>query len=57
MYVYRSGNVWIYKLTPPPIVINVNIESEKHYELKETEDDVDDVYNTNDSHQTEYKPE
>ena len=57
VYVYRSGNVWIYKPTPPPVVVNINIESEKHYELKENEDDIDDVYNTNDSHQTEYKPE
>lgn len=57
MYVYRSGNVWIYKSSPPPVVVNITIDNEKHYELKETEDDIDDVYNTNDAHQTEYKPD
>jgi hypothetical protein len=35
----------------------VTIENEKHYELKETDDDIDDVYSTNDNHQKEYKPE
>jgi hypothetical protein len=57
MYVYRSGAVWIFNATPPPAAININIENEKHYELKEVEDDTDDVYKTNDNHQTEYKPE
>lgn len=57
MYVYRNNNVWIVNQTPPPVIVNVNIENEKHYELKETEDDIDDVYSTNGSHQTEYKAE
>jgi hypothetical protein len=39
------------------LVVNINIDNEKHYELKEIEDDVDDVYQTNETHQTEYKAE
>ncbi len=57
VYVYRSGAVWVSNQTPPPVIVNVNINEEKHYELKENEDDVDDVYSTNDLHKTEYKPE
>ena len=56
-YMYRNGTVWITNTTPPPVIVNINIDNEKHYELKENDDDVDDVYKTNDSHQTEYKPE
>lgn len=56
-YVYRNGNVWLTNTTPPSTVININIDNEKHYELKENEDDVDDVYSTNEEHQKEYKPE
>ena len=55
-YVYRNGNLWITNTVPPPTIVNININNEKHYELKEHDDDVDDVYKTNDSHQTEYKP-
>lgn len=57
VYFYRNANVWISNPTPPPIIVNVNIENEKHYELKETDDDTDDVYKTNDAHSTEYKPQ
>ncbi|HRG01623.1 MAG TPA: hypothetical protein PKZ75_10925 [Bacteroidia bacterium] len=57
MYVYRNGTVWVVNATPPPTVVNINIDNEKHYELKETDDDVDDVYQTNNVHQTEYKSE
>lgn len=56
-YVYRNGRVWITNTAPPPTIVNVNISNEKHYELKEDDDDVDDVYNTNEVHKTEYKPE
>lgn len=56
-YVYRNGNVWITNTVPPSTIVNININNEKHYELKEQDDDVDDVYKTNDTHQTEYKPE
>jgi len=57
MYVYRNGTVWIVNAPPPPTVVNINIDNEKQYELKEIEDDVDDVYQTNETHQTEYKTE
>jgi hypothetical protein len=57
MYVYRKGTVWIVNATPPPTVVNINIDTEKQYELKEIEDDVDDVYQTNEIHQAEYKAE
>ena len=55
MYVYRNNMVWVMNATPPPVVVNVNIEEEKSYELKEDEDDVDDVYNNNSSHEKEYE--
>jgi hypothetical protein len=35
----------------------VNLEKEKKDELKESEDDIDDVYKLNDQHKTEYKPD
>lgn len=56
-YVFWNAGAWICKPTPPPVVVNVNLASEKHYELKENEDDVDDVYKSNDSHKGEYKGE
>jgi len=56
-YYYRNNDVWIFNVTPPPAVININIENEKQYELKESEDDTDDVYQLNENHKTEYKPE
>jgi hypothetical protein len=45
VYVYRNGNVWISKPTPPSFIININLSTEKHYELKEDDDDTDDIYN------------
>ncbi|MBC7696600.1 MAG: hypothetical protein H7141_14280 [Burkholderiales bacterium] len=56
-YYYMNGPAWVFKTTPPPVVINVNLEKEKNYELKEDEDDLDDVYKTNDKHKTEFKPD
>jgi hypothetical protein len=57
VYVSWNGTVWITKPSPPPVVVNVNLENEKHYELKESEDDTDDVYQKNDEHKSSYKPE
>lgn len=54
-YYYLNGAAWIYSVNPPPAVVNINISNEKNYELKEDEDDVDDVYNTNSNHQEVYK--
>ena len=45
-YYYRNGTVWIFNTTPPPTVVNINLAEEKNYELKEDQDDVDDVYKT-----------
>ena len=52
-YFFWNGAIWVNQLMPPPVV--VNISTEKHYELKEIEDDVDDVYKTNETHKTELK--
>lgn len=54
-YFFWNGVIWVNQVTPPPMVVNINLEKEKHYELKENEDDVDDVYQTNDSHKSEFK--
>ncbi len=56
-YMFWNGTIWIVNTSPPPTVINVNLENEKHYELKENDEDIDDVYKNNDSHKEEYKPE
>lgn len=54
-YFFWNGVIWVNQITPPPTVVNINLETEKHYELKENEDDVDDVYQTNDSHKSQFK--
>ena len=56
-YMFWNGTIWLAQTSPPPMVVNVNLETEKHYELKETDDDTDDVYTGNDTHKQEYKPE
>lgn len=57
VYFFWNGTIWVSQPKPPAVVVNINLEKEKHYELKENEDDLDDVYKANDSHKTEYKPE
>ena len=52
-YVFWNGTVWISQTTPPPAVSDADLEKEKHRELPESEDDVDDVYKSNDSHKEE----
>lgn len=56
-YVFWNGSIWFSQPSPPPVIVNINLENEKHYELKEADDDTDDVYKGNDTHKTEYKPE
>lgn len=56
-YVFYSGTVWVSQPTAPPLIVNVNLNKEKNYELKEEEEDVDDIYKSNDTHKTEYKPD
>ncbi len=57
MYAYKNGTIWIMNATLPSYIENKNILDEKSYELKELEDEVDDVYEINDLHKTEYKIE
>lgn len=57
VYFFWNGTIWVSQLKPPAVVVNINMEKEKHYELKENEDDLDDIYQSNESHKTEYKPE
>jgi hypothetical protein len=56
-YYFYNGNAWISQPTAPPVIVNVNLEKEKHYELKESDDDKDAINEENESHKTEYKPE
>jgi hypothetical protein len=56
-YVFWNAGLWVSQPTAPPVIVNVNLENEKHYELKEDDDDTDDVYKGNDTHKSEYKPE
>ena len=56
-YVFWNGSIWFSQPAPPPVIVNVNLQNEKHYELKEKEDDTDDVYKGNDVHKSEYKAE
>lgn len=56
-YVFYNGTVWLSQPTAPPVIVNVNLENEKNVELKEDEDDVDDVYNSNTKHKEEIKPD
>jgi hypothetical protein len=37
------------------VIVNVNLEKEPNYELREDDDDVDDVYKTNDTHVNEFR--
>jgi hypothetical protein len=55
-YVFWNGSIWISQPSPPPVVVNVNLEKEKHHELKEDEDDVDDIYKSNEEHKKEESP-
>lgn len=54
-YYFWNGTVWLSQPTAPPVVVNVNLEKEKHSELKEEEDDNDEIGTSNSQHKTEYK--
>lgn len=56
-YVFWNGSVWFSQPSPPPVIVNINLDNEKQYELKENDDDTDDVYQGNEDHKKEYKPE
>jgi len=50
MYVYQNNNYWSVNTNPPPTIININIENEKHYELNPEDDDQDTIYKSNRQH-------
>lgn len=56
-YRFWNGTIWISQPSPPPVIVNVNLDEEKHHELKEDEDDNDDIDSSNETHKKEYKPE
>jgi hypothetical protein len=49
-YVFWNGTIWISQPTAPPAIVNVNLDKEPSRELKEDEDDVDDIYKSNEEH-------
>jgi hypothetical protein len=53
-YYFYNGTVWVSQAAVPPVIVNVNLENEKQYELKENEDDADDIAASNEQHKTEY---
>lgn len=53
VYVYWGAGAWIRTATPPPAVINININNEKKYEL-DKDDAIDDIYDNNETHKKEY---
>lgn len=54
LYFYRNANVWVYSAQKPAVVVNVNLENEKHYELPEANDENDAVYDSNQEHVQAY---
>ena len=53
-YYFYNGKVWISQSEAPPSIAGVDLEKEKSYELKEDEDDTDDIATANEQHKTEY---
>ena len=49
-YVFYNRTVWVSQPAPPEGVSEKELEKEKQKELKEEEDDVDDVYKSNEEH-------
>lgn len=54
-YVFWNGTIWLSQPTAPAVIVNVDLDKEKSKELKEDEDDVDDVYKNNTVHKEEIK--
>ncbi len=52
-YVFYTGTIWVSQPAPPPSVNKTELEKENQKELPEEEDDVDDVYKSNDKHKKE----
>jgi hypothetical protein len=55
MYLFWNGGTWVTAVTPPPVIVNVNLRKEKSYELPAGDDEVDDVYRSNSQHQADYQ--
>ncbi|MBK9285187.1 MAG: hypothetical protein IPM51_12875 [Sphingobacteriaceae bacterium] len=56
-YRFWNGTIWISQPAPPAVVVNVNLDKEKHSELKEAEDDTDEIETSNTEHKKDYKAE
>ncbi|MCC6370425.1 MAG: hypothetical protein IT236_05405 [Bacteroidia bacterium] len=56
-YVFWNGVAWVSQSNAPATIVNINLSNEPTKELKEDDDDVDDIYKSNDQHKTEYKSE
>jgi hypothetical protein len=54
-YVFWNGTVWLSQPTPPPAIVNVDLDKEKSQELNESNDDTDDIYNYNSAHKEQTK--
>lgn len=54
-FVFWNGTIWVSQVNRPAVIVNVNLDNEKQYEMKEDDDDTDDIYKGNDNHKTEYK--
>lgn len=50
LYVYRNGTVWVTSVSIPAVIVNVDLSKEKHFELPEENDAVDEVYQSNQQH-------
>lgn len=57
IWVYRQKTVWVTTVVRPAFIEKVNLENEKAVELKENEDDIDDVYYSNEAHMRDYSSE
>ncbi len=49
-YVFWNGTIWLSQPTAPAVIVNVDLDKEQSKELKEDEDDVDDIYKDNETH-------
>lgn len=54
-YYYFNGTVWISKSKAPATIADVDLVTEKYYELGEAEDDNDDIAAANDAHKEKFK--
>jgi hypothetical protein len=54
VYFYKEKSKWLYSSTTPAVLIQIELEKEKYYELKDTEDEIDEIYINNETHSSEY---